>query len=83
MSMTKETATQLDHVEDSVKDQTLFDEETKREHEQTFRQALRDERGVILWATVFAAAALSWGFDAQVVSIPNSFFILFVWDVNW
>ncbi|KAH0602600.1 uncharacterized protein H6S33_008681 [Morchella sextelata] len=64
--MSKEAATQLDHVEDSAKDQTLFDEETRREHEQTFRDALRDERGVILWATVFAAAALSWGFDAQV-----------------
>ncbi|KAI5780041.1 general substrate transporter [Geopyxis carbonaria] len=43
-----------------------FNDATNAEHAMTFKQAWRTEKGVFLWAAVFASAALSWGFDAQV-----------------
>ncbi|KAG0644856.1 general substrate transporter [Tuber brumale] len=49
-----------------VTQHTLFDKANQYDHNQTFREALRDEKGVLLWAGVMGAAALSWGFDVQV-----------------
>jgi hypothetical protein len=55
-----------------------FEQVTAQEHALTFRQALKTERGVLLWGFVIGLAALSWGFDAQVVRFPSPFFSFFV-----
>ncbi|PWW79634.1 MFS general substrate transporter [Tuber magnatum] len=55
-----------ERIDLEVTQHSLFDEANQYDHNQTFKEAFRDEKGVLLWASVMGAAALSWGFDVQV-----------------